>query len=93
MTYRIIALLLVFSLQNSFSQTEYLDSLYSVNKTTHTYHKFNKRDSLQLDFYSPQDIEKDLPLLLYIHGGGFSGGYHAPADRQMSNPAFLVRPG
>lgn len=91
MTYRIIALLLVFGLQNSFSQTEYLDSLYSVNKTTYTYHKFNKKDSLQLDFYKPQGVEKDLPLLLYIHGGGFSGGERNDANTQQFANAMSAK--
>ncbi|RZN84034.1 MAG: alpha/beta hydrolase [Winogradskyella sp.] len=86
MNYRIIAFLIVFGLQFSFAQTEYLDALYTVEKTTHTYHKFNRKDSLQLDFYKPQGVDKDLPLLLYIHGGGFSGGERDDANtRQFAN--------
>ncbi|MFM7089482.1 MAG: alpha/beta hydrolase fold domain-containing protein [Bacteroidota bacterium] len=34
------------------------------------------RDKLELDLYLPdiQDTEKKIPLILYVHGGGFSGG-------------------
>lgn len=34
------------------------------------------KDTLRLDIYIPNNIEKDakLPLLLWMHGGGFSGG-------------------
>lgn len=66
--------LLFFTVQFSIGQVEFLDSLYSVKKTTHTYHILNKKDSLQLDFYQPKSIDKKRPLLLYVHGGGFSGG-------------------
>ena len=57
-----------------FSQTEFLDAIFFVEKTTHTYHVFENGDSLQLDFYKPKLLDKKLPLLLYVHGGGFSGG-------------------
>lgn len=30
--------------------------------------------SLQLDIYRPKNIEKPLPLLVFIHGGGWRGG-------------------
>jgi len=30
--------------------------------------------SLQLDFYRPRNIVKPLPLLVFIHGGGWKGG-------------------
>lgn len=73
-TYLLLTLFLLISTQNICSQTEYLDALYTVEKTTHTYHEVNKNDSLQLDFYKPVGVKKELPLLLYVHGGGFSGG-------------------
>ncbi|RNC86335.1 MAG: alpha/beta hydrolase [Winogradskyella sp.] len=70
----IIIVVVVFGFQLTSGQTEYLDSLYTVEKTTHTFQKFNRKDSLQLDFYKPKNVTKKLPLLLYVHGGGFSGG-------------------
>lgn len=73
MKFRLL-LLVFFILQIGFAQTKYLDSVSTVNKTTHTYHVFNKKDSLQLDFYKPESINEATPLLVYVHGGGFSGG-------------------
>ena len=72
-------------LQLSLSQTEYLDSLYSVSKSTYTYHKFDKNDSLQFDFYRPKTVLKKTPLLLYVHGGGFSGGQRDNSNTVVFN--------
>jgi len=50
-------------------------SFVSQKMQTLTY--FNDgRDKLELDLYLPdiQDTEKRIPLILYVHGGGFSGG-------------------
>ncbi len=30
--------------------------------------------SLQIDFYRPKNIKEDLPLLVFVHGGGWKGG-------------------
>jgi predicted peptidase len=53
------------------SQKMYFDSIFKVKKRTYTY---NKNKKLKLDFYKPKGIKKDYPLILYVHGGGFSGG-------------------
>ena len=74
MKYILSSLFILFTFQFSSSQIEYLDSLYSVTKSTYTYHKFSEKDSLQFDFYKPNVTSKKTPLLLYVHGGGFSGG-------------------
>ncbi len=76
----LILLITFFTAALSNAQTEYLDAIYSVKKTTHTYHKFNRKDSLLLDFYRPEAVNKQMPLLLYIHGGGFSGGQRDDAN-------------
>lgn len=56
------------------AQSRYQDSVYTVNVATHTYAE-KASDSLQLDLYIPDDNrETARPLLLYVHGGGFSGG-------------------
>lgn len=57
----------------SFSQTTYLDKAYQVEKTTHIY-TIIKKDSLKLDFYKPINASELTPLLIYVHGGSFSGG-------------------
>lgn len=58
----------------SFAQTQYLDSIFSeVTTTTHTF-AAHKTDSLQLDYYVANNAQGELPLIVYVHGGGFSGG-------------------
>lgn len=56
-------------------QTRYLDDVATeVEMKTHTY--FQKtNEELKADVYYPKDEKtKDRPLLIYVHGGGFSGG-------------------
>lgn len=56
------------------AQTKYLNAVYTdIEKTTHTYNKIGK-DSLQLDFYKARTSEGIVPLIVFVHGGGFSGG-------------------
>lgn len=35
---------------------------------------FTYRDTLKLDFYSKKDVDVARPILVVVHGGGFSGG-------------------
>ena len=63
------------NIENSQAQTVYLDSLYTtIEKSTYTY--FNKPDEeLKFDLFNPiENRDKDRPVILYVHGGGFSGG-------------------
>ncbi|MGY8943063.1 MAG: carboxylesterase family protein [Flavobacteriales bacterium] len=69
-----ISFLFFFILKVSFSQTLYLDKVSNVSKRTYTYQKTKNHKKLKLDFYKPKKIKGKLPLLLYVHGGGFSGG-------------------
>lgn len=56
------------------AQTRYLDSLFGINIATYTYAE-KPDETLSLDLYTPTaDDETHRPLLLYVHGGGFSGG-------------------
>jgi acetyl esterase/lipase len=49
--------------------------VFSQKKTTYTY-AIKGLDSLKLDVYAPENITAtdSLPVLLWMHGGGFSGG-------------------
>lgn len=49
--------------------------VWSQNKSTHTY-AIKGLDTLKMDVYTPKKIKiKDsLPVVLWMHGGGFSGG-------------------
>ncbi|MGO4913705.1 alpha/beta hydrolase [Leeuwenhoekiella sp. W20_SRS_FM14] len=54
------------------AQEHYVGQIYAdLVKSTHTY-----SDSLKLDFYTAKENEKDAarPLIVLVHGGGFSGG-------------------
>nr|WP_233192424.1 carboxylesterase family protein [Gaetbulibacter sp. 4G1] len=48
---------------------------FSQNKTTYTY-AIKGLDTLKLDVYTPENIKDNdnLPVVLWMHGGGFSGG-------------------
>lgn len=67
-------LLLFFILTASYSQTLYLDKISKVSKRTYRYKKTDTNKKLKLDFYRPKRVKGVLPLLIYVHGGGFSGG-------------------
>ncbi|WP_164914154.1 alpha/beta hydrolase [Aquimarina sediminis] len=70
----ILTFILIMAIEVSIAQTQYLDSIFSeVNKTTHVFNT-HKNDSLQLDYYIASEIKEQVPLLVYVHGGGFSGG-------------------
>ncbi|AOW16886.1 hypothetical protein LPB03_05120 [Polaribacter vadi] len=60
-------------LHKSFSQTLFLDEVTKVSKKTRTYKKLDSI-KLKLDFYKPRKMDSKTPLILYAHGGGFSGG-------------------
>jgi len=54
-------------------------------KTTYTY-AIKGRDTLKLDVYTPKNLKKTdtLPVLLWMHGGGFSGSHRAyPDDKRL----------
>ncbi|MBS9461083.1 alpha/beta hydrolase [Flagellimonas sp. 389] len=72
MKFRIIAAFIVlFSFVSATAQTRYVDAIFSkIETTTHTY-----SDTLQLDVYaSKKDDIENRPLILLVHGGGFSSG-------------------
>jgi predicted peptidase len=68
------SLLLFFILTASYSQTLYFDKVSKVSKRTYRYKKTDANKKLKLDFYRPKRVKGVLPLLIYVHGGGFSGG-------------------
>ena len=56
-------------------------SLFAQKKTTHTY-AVKDGERLKLDIYTPKNLKKTdtLPVLLWMHGGSFSGGSRASQD-------------
>ena len=80
---------------SAFAQLRYQDSLFAVSMSTHTYAE-KSNDTLQLDLYLPEaDPETQRPLLLYVHGGGFSGGQRNGEDtdyfcRSLAGRGYVV---
>lgn len=64
----------------------YQDEIFQgVRRKTHRY-AVKEGQELDLDIYLPRkDEARDRPLLLYVHGGGFSGGArNEPSQRQFA---------
>ena len=67
-----ILLIVTFKILNA--QTIYKDSVFAkITKATYTYGKV-ENESLQFDYYKADNSRKKLPLVVFVHGGGFSGG-------------------
>ena len=67
-------IILVIAVKVSTAQTVYRDSLFSeVNKITYAYCTL-KNESLRFDYYIADNSREHVPLLVYVHGGGFSNG-------------------
>ncbi|GAB5553441.1 MAG: hypothetical protein Sapg2KO_30320 [Saprospiraceae bacterium] len=65
----------MFSQRRHVPKDRYVKQVFEkVEKQTHTYVTY-AQDELQLDLYLPVgDVEQQRPLMIYVHGGGFSGG-------------------
>lgn len=68
-----ITLLFLFMVNSIVAQKIYFDSISKVSKRTYTYKKYDNK-KLKLDFYKPKKIKRNYPLIIFVHGGGFSGG-------------------
>ncbi|MGB3773730.1 MAG: alpha/beta hydrolase [Leeuwenhoekiella sp.] len=71
---RSLSLIILFLFSSLFAsaQEKFVGQVYSnIEKSIHTY-----SDTLQLDFYTAKEARAtaDRPLLVIVHGGGFSGG-------------------
>ncbi len=55
--------------------------MYAQNKTTYVYAEKNM-EALKLDVYTPSNIREgdSLPVMLWMHGGGFAGGSRENPD-------------
>lgn len=70
-----LALIALFLTTETKAQVRYIDDLYQVDKPQTFEYALKGNQSLKLDVYKPQnDTAKARPLILYMHGGGFSGG-------------------
>lgn len=63
-----------FCFSTAYGQVMYLDSMYKkVEVTTHKFTTVNNEE-LGFDFYRAEGLSGSLPLLIYVHGGGFGTG-------------------
>ncbi|MCG1035533.1 carboxylesterase family protein [Polaribacter sargassicola] len=70
----ILFIISLFFFLNTYSQKPYLEKTAKFSERTYTYQRIKKEKNLKLDFYKPKKIKGKVPLLIYVHGGGFSGG-------------------
>lgn len=69
-----LSILSILFFLNNFSQEKYLEKGFKFSASTYTYQRIKKEKNLKLDFYKPKKTKGKVPLLIYVHGGGFSGG-------------------
>lgn len=77
-----------------YSQKAFLDSTYSVSVKTLDYKTIDEQ-VLQLDLYQPKTEFDQLPLIVHVHGGGFSGGSRDRHDvaqycRELASRGYQV---
>ena len=70
----IATIILFLTVEVSIAQTMYKDSIFNkINITTYNYDIHNK-DTLKFDFYKAEKAKGLQPLLVFVHGGGFTVG-------------------
>ena len=82
----LLSLCSIFFFLNSFSQVDYLSKSNKFSERTYTYLRIKKEKNLKFDFYKPKKTKEKVPLLIYVHGGGFSGG-----DRKDKNSTAFAK--
>ena len=90
-----LSLALFFSINNTNAQKQLLDSVFAeVEVTTHDY-TTEGDEVLQFDMYRATIAEGALPLIVFVHGGGFSGGSRDSRDivsfsTRLANHGYAV---
>lgn len=51
-----------------------IDKTPKITIKTYNYYKTDNKEKLKLDLYKSVLFKNTLPLIIYVHGGGFSGG-------------------
>lgn len=73
-----VFLLLLFTSLSSFGQkpgTRYLNEVFSDFTMQTVTYQTKEEEQLEMDIYEPKgDTQASRPVILYVHGGGFSGG-------------------
>ncbi|WP_227009146.1 alpha/beta hydrolase [Christiangramia fulva] len=66
--------LFLLPLQMLLAQEVYVDSLYKVKEPITKTYAEKDGEKLIVDLYQPENSEKKRPTIVFMHGGGFSGG-------------------
>lgn len=79
---RILILLLFFLFTSSFqAQERFIDSIFKVTPPKTEVYAIKDGEELILDIYQPEnDTANHRPLIVFMHGGGFSGGSPKHSD-------------
>lgn len=68
-------LILIFVTSNLAAQERYVDSIFGIREVTTQTYAEKEGEELFLDIYEPEgDDRANRPVLIFMHGGGFSGG-------------------
>ncbi len=74
MKHLIFFIFIIFSLQVVEAQEKYTDSLYKVAIVKSEVYAEKEGEKLVIDLYQPAGFQEKTPLIVFMHGGGFSGG-------------------
>ncbi|WP_026914335.1 alpha/beta hydrolase [Christiangramia portivictoriae] len=67
-------LIILLSSQLAEAQQKFTDSLFKVQKPITRNYADKENEKLIVDLYQPENSQKDRPLIIFMHGGGFAGG-------------------
>lgn len=71
-----LTVILTFLVPVAYGQKLYKDSIYGrVKVTTHKYYTVNS-EAMEFEFFRATGAKGKMPLVIYVHGGGFSAGTH-----------------
>ncbi|MFD2516474.1 alpha/beta hydrolase [Salinimicrobium flavum] len=70
----ILIFLFLICCQNFLAQEKLVDSLYGVMEVQTEVYATKAGEDLIVDLYKPEKSKEKTPLILFMHGGGFSGG-------------------
>lgn len=70
----ILLFLFLISSQSFLAQEKLVDSLYAVEEMQTLVYATKAGEDLVIDLYQPKNEGEKTPLIIFMHGGGFSGG-------------------
>jgi len=95
-SFKKLYLLFIISLvSNCTSKKQIVYEPIDISKKTYVYKKTKNSKKLKLDVYKSSKLKKNAPLIIYVHGGGFSGGSRDEEHikkfcTEMANNGFIT---